>query len=283
MVCDTRIQYFGWSTLSIEAPNGVLFFDPFYRNYCGAKWFNLEDLGDPNVVCITHGHEEHFRDCPEVLKQSGAKAVATKAICDYLKWRNGVARRQLNPISFDQPMEIDGFRITAFPWQHRDINVYVKVLKGLLKSNLTMPAWAISSLINGPFYSAFTGFHVELPNGLTVLNYNEGFNTKMTDAEITALGTQFKTDVLLAGMQMHYMEDVARGAAALKPRIILLYPPHEKFHEMMGATMSPWEDFAEAVQDRVPDSVVVIASPGTSIDAATGDILEPRASSVVPP
>jgi len=36
---------------------------------------------------------------------------------------------------------------------------------------------------NAPFYSPYTGFHVELPDGLTVLNYNEGFNTKMTDAE----------------------------------------------------------------------------------------------------
>jgi L-ascorbate metabolism protein UlaG (beta-lactamase superfamily) len=280
MVSDTRINYFGWSTLSIEAPNGVIFFDPFYRKYCGANWFNRPDLGDPDVVCITHGHEEHFQDCPEVIKKSGAKVVATKAICSYLKWINKVPQNLLRPISFHEPMDIDGFRITTFPWQHRDINVYAAVLKGLLKFNLAMPHWAWSSLVSAPFYSAFAGFHVELPSGLKILNYNEGFNSKMTDAEIIALGKQFETDVLLAGMQMHYVHDVARGAAALKPKIVLLYPPHEEFHNMMGATMSPWEDFAEAVQNQLPNSIVVIAKPGTSIDAVTGEVLEPLASSV---
>ena len=61
-------------------------------------------------------------------------------------------------------------------------------------------AWAWSSATNAPFYSPYTGYHVELPGGLTVLNYNEGFNTKMTDAEITALGKRFRTDVLLAAL-----------------------------------------------------------------------------------
>lgn len=283
MVHEAQIQYFGWSTLSIQASNGVLFFDPFCRRYCGAQWFTIDDLGNPNVVCITHGHEEHYLDCPEVIRRSGAQVVATKAICGYLRWRNGVARHQLNPISFGEPAEVEGFRITAFPWRHRDINVFASVLQAVFQGNATKLAWAWSSFCNAPFYSAYTGFFVELPDGLSILNYNEGFNTKMTDAEITALGDRFKPHVLLAGMQMHYMEDVARGAAALRPQIVLLYPPHEKFHEMMGATTSPWEEFAKAVQDRLPDSVVVIAYPGTTIDASTGDVLEPRAPTVVTP
>jgi hypothetical protein len=280
MVHDTQIQYLGWSTLSIQASNGVLFFDPFFRKFCGAQWFTLDDLGDPDVICITHGHEEHFRDCPEAIKRSGAQAVATKSICDYMRWRNGVRPNQLNPISFRDPLEINGFRISAFPWKHRDINVFASVLQAVFQGNGTKLAWAWSSFINGPFYSAFSGFNVELPNGLKILNYNEGFNTKMTDKEITELGSRFQPDVLLAGMQMHYTEDVARGAAALKPKIVLLYQPHEHFHKMMGATWAPWEDFAKAVQDRLPDSVVVIATPGMTIDAATGEVLEPRAPTI---
>ena len=279
---QTIIRYFGWSTLSIEAPNGVIFFDPFVRAYCGAKWFEREDLGKPDVVCITHGHEEHFRDCPDFIRNHGAMAVGTKAVCNYLKWRNRVPGHQLIPIEFGKSLEVNEFRITAFPWQHRDINVFSKVFKGVLRGNFTLLGWAWSSLVNAPFYSAYTGFHVELPDGTTVLNYNEGFNTKMTDTEIEALGRRFRTDILLAGMQMHYMDDVARGAVALEPKIILLYPPHEKFHEMMGASMSPWEDFASAVRERLPDSQIVIAYPGTSIDAITGETLPPARSSVEP-
>ena len=280
MTHDVRITYFGWSTLSIEAPNGVLFFDPFCRRFCGAQWFTLDDLGDPDVVCITHGHEEHYRDAPDIVRRSGARVVATPAVCGYMRWRNRVPRHQLTPISFAEPLDAGGFRISAFPWKHRDINVYAAVLQALFQGNATRLAWAWSSFVNAPFYSAFTGFHVELPGGLSVLNYNEGFNTKMTDAEIAALGRRFRPHVLLAGMQFHFVEDVARGAAALNPPIVVLYPPHEKFHKMMGATMAPWEDFAAAVRARLPDSVVVIARPGTTVAAATGEVLEYKTPTV---
>ena len=64
---------------------------------------------------------------------------------------------------------------------------------------------------------------------------SEGFNTKMTDAEIADLGRRHRTDVLLAGMQLNFIDDVVRGVAALRPKVVVLYPPHEYFHAMMGA------------------------------------------------
>ncbi len=58
------------------------------------------------------------------------------------------------------------------------------------------------------------GYHVELPGGLTVLSYNEGFNTKMTAHEIAVIGGRYRTDVLLASMRLDFAADVARGGAA---------------------------------------------------------------------
>jgi hypothetical protein len=104
------------------------------------------------------------------------------------------------PIVEFAPREAPGFKITAFPWKHRDINLPKALTKALFEGNSTQLAWAVSSATRAPFYSAYTGFHVELPNGLTVMNYNEGFNSKMTDREIEALGRRFRTDVLLGGM-----------------------------------------------------------------------------------
>ena len=40
----TKLRYYGWSALSIETPDGALFFDPFFRPYCGAEWFHLADF-----------------------------------------------------------------------------------------------------------------------------------------------------------------------------------------------------------------------------------------------
>jgi L-ascorbate metabolism protein UlaG (beta-lactamase superfamily) len=71
-------------------------------------------------------------------------------------------------------------------------------------------------------------------------------------------------------MQLSFVEDVARGAAALDPRIVVLYPPHDHFHRMMGVTSSPWQDFKAAVEKRLPLARVLIAEPGAAIDAVTG-------------
>jgi L-ascorbate metabolism protein UlaG (beta-lactamase superfamily) len=264
------VKYYGWSALSLETDAGALFFDPFFRRYCGAQWFALEDFLHAKVVCVTHGHEEHYLDTPEVVARSGATVVATKTVCDYLHRRSAVPRDRLVPVTAFAPQRLPGFTITAFHWQHRDINLWKAIPMAVLHGNTTQLAWAWSSATKAPFWSAYTGFHVELPNGLTVLNYNEGFNPKMTDAEIEDLGRRFRTDVLLAGMQLDFVADVRRGVAALAPKIVVLYPPHEKFHEMMGVSAAPWEAFAAAVRERLPEARVVVAYPGTAVDLATG-------------
>jgi L-ascorbate metabolism protein UlaG (beta-lactamase superfamily) len=267
---NVRIQYYGWSALSIASHGKTLFFDPFYRPYCGAKWFDLDDFAHANVVCVTHGHEEHYLDTPAVVKRSGAEVIGTKAVTNYLKWRSKVPSERLHPVEPFSPVSVQGFKITTFNWKHRDINLWKALTKAVFHGNATQLSWAWSSATNAPFYSAYTGFHVELPNGLTVLNYNEGFNSKMTDAEITDLGKRFRTDVLLAGMQLDFMPDVARGAAALKPKLVVLYPPHEYFHKMMGVGASPWSDFERAVKAKLPNAQVVVAYPGTIVDAMSG-------------
>jgi hypothetical protein len=44
--------------------------------------------------------------------------------------------------------------------------------------------------------------------------------------------------------------------------VVILYPPHDKFHGMMGITSAPWESFAAAVKTRFPQVEVHIAEPG---------------------
>jgi L-ascorbate metabolism protein UlaG (beta-lactamase superfamily) len=275
------IRYYGWSGLSIETPDGALFFDPFFRPYCGAKWFNLEDFAHARYICVTHGHEEHFLDVPVIAKRTGATVIGPKAVTDFLRWRSRLPREKLVTVQPFETRAVPGFKLTTFHWKHRDINLAKALSKAVFHGNATQLSWAWSSATSAPFYSPYTGYHVELASGLTVLNYNEGFNTKMTDAEIRALGSRCRTDVLLAGMQLNFVADVARGAAALNPKTVILYPPHDKFHAMMGASSAPWEYFANAVRKRLPNAAVIIAAPGTTVDADTGALLEQRSSAAL--
>jgi hypothetical protein len=143
--------------------------------------------------------------------------------------------------------------------------------KAVFHGNATQLSWAWSSATRAPFYAPYTGFHVGLPDGLTMLNYNEGFNTKMTDAEIGDLGRRYRTDVLLAGMQLNFIDDVVRGVAALRPKVVILYPPHDRFHAMMGAVSEPWPAFAAALNKRFPEIAVHIAEPGFELAVSPDD------------
>ncbi|NJO12594.1 MAG: hypothetical protein HC872_03060 [Gammaproteobacteria bacterium] len=73
------IKYYGWSAIELRAGGRSIFFDPFYRPYCGARWFGVEDFARADVVCVTHGHEEHFLDVPEVVRRGRGEVSAFEA------------------------------------------------------------------------------------------------------------------------------------------------------------------------------------------------------------
>lgn len=268
-----KLRYYGWSAFRIETNQGSLLSDPFFRPYCDAEWFHLEDFSEADYICVTHGHDEHFMDIPVVAKTTGATVVASQAVCDYLVKKNKLNSSKVMSIDSArfESVSVPGFKISVFPWKHRDINIFTSVAKQLLRGSTTQLAWAWNGLTKAPFYAPFTGYHYELPNGVTILNYGEGFNTAMTDVEIRDIGSRFRTDILLAGMQLYFMEDVARGVAALKPKIVVLYPPHEKLFNMLGAKSAPWTEFAKVIKNRFPNITVHIAEPGFELPISATD------------
>jgi L-ascorbate metabolism protein UlaG (beta-lactamase superfamily) len=258
------IKYYGWSAIELRVRGKSIFFDPFFRPYCGAHWFDQQDFAHADVVCVTHGHEEHFLDVPQVVRSTGAQVVATPAVCRFLERRSKIPHGQLLPTEWGGRVRAADVDIALFPWKHRDINLVKAMSKAVFRGNATQLSWAWSSATNAPFYAGYTGFHLTLPDGTTVLNDNEGFNSKTTEADLQQLHRDHpRVDVLLAGMQLFFIDDVVRGVQALGPRVVFLYPPHEKFHEMMEVGSAPWEDFASAVRRACPQVRVVVAEPGT--------------------
>lgn len=264
------IRYFGWSSLAVNTPDGAFLFDPFYRKYCGVQWFTAEDFGPAKYIAVTHGHEEHFLDVPEFARRTGALVLGPASVTRFLHRRNRIGEAQLATLEAGQTKELPGFRVDAFAWKHRDVNLVKSVTKAMLKGNFTQLAWAWHSATQAPFHAPYTGYRLTLPDGMTILNYNEGFNSKMTDAEIEALGRGARTDVLLGGMQLDFTEDVFRGVKALAPKLILLYPPHDVLHTMMGAKSRPWVEFAAAAQRAAPRAKVVMLEPGVQVDVRDG-------------
>ena len=262
MTDKPRLVYFGWSCFSVETSQGVLLFDPFFRPECGAEWAHLKDFTRTNIICITHGHHEHYLDTPVVAKKTGAAIVASMEICDHLESRHGINPSQLKPINSGQTLELHGFRITAFEWRHRTINLWKAFFGGGILHGLK---FVYDGMIQSPYSTRKFGYHLETPGGTTILNYCEGLNDNMVVEEVRKLGQAFRTDVLLTGYQLDFEKYVGLGVAALAPRKAVLFHPHEKLFAKIGIPTAPLDRFIENIKQSAPDTEIILSRPGAPV------------------
>jgi hypothetical protein len=267
---STKIHYRGWSSFTVETTNGKLLFDPLYRKIFGAKWSNFRDFQDADVICLTHGHYDHYVDTPKILKKTDAVAVASADICRHLSSHYGIRKDKLIPIKPFEKTRIADFAITAFEWGHREVSIPRFIKEGLLKAEFypTLQfAWL--NLFKVPFNVPYFGYHIQLPGQVGITNYCEGFSDHMKIETVLELGDRFKTDILLAGMQLNFEEFVAKGAAALSPKSVVLFHPHRALFERLGLKSSPPEAFVEKLEKEMPEVNVHIAVPGSSFETST--------------
>ena len=257
MSTQSNLRYFGWSCFAIESAGGDLLFDPFYRPMHGAKWAKLDDFRNTKVICVTHGHYEHYLDIPAVVKLTGAIVVGAKEVCDHLNLSYDVPRDRLFPIRPFHEIEVSQFKITTFEWEHRNIS-FLAFFKGSIHT-------AVQFIWNGVFKSPFNapkfGYYVEGPDGIRVMHYGEGFSNLIYIQEVRELGKRFSPDILLAGMQLKFEKYLADGVAAFSPKTVVLFHPHEKLFEKVKLVSSTPQTFAENIKQKLPDAEIIIAKP----------------------
>jgi hypothetical protein len=232
----------------------------------GAQWSSLNDFRGAKVICVTHGHYDHYIDTPSILRETDATVVASKDICKHLNSTYKINEKRLLAVEPLQQVDICGFKITAFEWGHREVTILRLAKEGLLRAELLSTlqfAWL--NLLKVPFYAPYFGFHVEGPNNLRLMNYCEGFSDAMKINEILKMGQRFKTDILLAGMQLNFEEELSKGVAALAPKTVVLFHPHTAMFERLGLKSSPPQVFVDKISQALPDANVIVAEPQMSL------------------
>lgn len=258
----TGIRFLGWSNIIIDTEEkGSLAFDPFFRPFAGANWADLKDYSGVKIICITHGHAEHYLDTPRVVKYTDAVVISSQEVCDHLHSRYKIPRDNLLTVTPFQEVKIRDFKITAFPWYHRKIN-YWKFFKGNLSTGLY---FAGSNLLRCPYNAPYYGYFVETPDGYRIINYTEGLNSNLPSEEAESLGEKFRPQILIGGMQLNYEEDVARAAAAISPEVFILYHPHEKMFHKMKIESTPPDVFVAKINEYAPDVQVLLPEANSSI------------------
>jgi len=251
------LRYFGWSSFAIESEAGILLFDPLYRSLYGANWSCLEDYQHAQVICVTHGHFDHYVDVPNILKQSDATVVTSKEVCKHLSSRYRIKNEQLVPINPFQEIFVAPFKITAFEWRHRNVN-FLRLLRADPVTSLQF-LWL--NFVKAPFNTPFFGYYIEGPNNLRLMNYGEGFSNAMNLEEVRELGNHFQPDILLVGIQLNFEDQVAQGVAALAPKTVILFHPHTPLFNKVGLRSSPVHRFMESIKQASSGVEILLTLP----------------------
>jgi L-ascorbate metabolism protein UlaG (beta-lactamase superfamily) len=112
------VRWLGHATFVMKSPKGVrILLDPFLlRNpSCPENAKRLDNLGELDVILITHGHGDHSADAAAVAKQTGAAVVASPEIASWLE-RKGV--KDLRPMNIGGRQTVAGLEITMVPAIH---------------------------------------------------------------------------------------------------------------------------------------------------------------------
>ncbi len=84
-----KITWVGHGSWKFETVNGtVIYLDPWIVGNPACK-ITLEDTMDADIVCVTHGHDDHIGNAIEICKRSGAVLVTLPDVGIYAA-RHGI-------------------------------------------------------------------------------------------------------------------------------------------------------------------------------------------------
>jgi L-ascorbate metabolism protein UlaG (beta-lactamase superfamily) len=199
-MAKTHLTWYGHSAFKLVTPSGnVVFIDPWLKNPVlkdGEDILNKIDRAD--VICLTHGHGDHFGDSVEIGKRTGAKLVA----------------------NFDLSAAV--VSVLGYPSDQAgaDTTGHIGGQLTLLNGELTVcfvPAWHGSTVRkdeNSPPVGAGmpTGLVISIRNGPTI--YHTGDTGFFSD--IARVSDHNKIDIMLVCIGDHFTMGPVRAAEAVK-------------------------------------------------------------------
>lgn len=199
-----KISYHGHSVVKIETEGKTILIDPFITGN-GLTDLKAEEQ-KPDVILLTHGHNDHVGDTVEIAKASNSLVVAPNELAVYLGWQG------LNT----HPMHIGGAREFDFG--------KVKFTQAFHGSSYTTPD-------NEIIYTGMPAGILFTAEGKTI--YHAGDTALFSDMKL--IGERHPVDVLFIPIGDNFTmgpEDAAYAVSLIKPKIVVpvhynTFPPIE--------------------------------------------------------
>ena len=232
MVIKVKIEYLGHSAFQIITEERMkVLIDPFIsRNPACTK--PVETL-NPDVILVTHAHQDHFGDTLEIANNSGATVISTHEIATF------VQKQGINAIG----MNIGG-------------TVSINDLISVTMTDARHSS-GIDFMENIEEGGIATGFVITLENGKKI--YHAGDTGLFGDMKMV-IGDIYQPDIALIPIGDKFtmgIEDAAVAASWLQSRIVI--PMHYNTYDAIEQDANL---FAKYVEDESIGTVTVVLQPG---------------------
>ncbi|PKL68635.1 MAG: metal-dependent hydrolase [Methanobacteriales archaeon HGW-Methanobacteriales-1] len=226
-----NLRWLGHSAFElITEENLKILIDPFISNNPSCT-LPVEEM-EADLICITHGHADHFGDALEIANRTSALVIANHEISIFFS-RQGFETQGMNIGGSSQFHDI---KITMVDAIHSsDIDFMEEITPG----------------------GKACGFIFELENGRKI--YHAGDTSLFGDLKFV-VGDFYKPDVALIPIGDRYtmgLKDASTAVKWISPQIVI--PMH--YNTFPVIEQDP-EDFVDLVKNRIPNVEVIILNPG---------------------
>ena len=189
------ITWFGHSAFLLESPSGKrVLIDPWLDNPKAPK--DATGIAGIDLICVTHGHEDHLGNTIELAKRTGAAVLCNHEVGLYLKSKGLLAVQGINK---GGTADIGGLRVTMVDARHSgDLDMESPPLPG----------------------GEAAGYVIKFENGYTV--YHAGDTAVFGDMQL--IGRLYKPDLALLPIGDYYTmgpRDAAFACTLIKPKRII--------------------------------------------------------------